>query len=259
MDKKAILKKYEQLKKLGEIDEAVKLLNNVILELPSDSELYFWRGELFQKLGKNSSALNDYSSAIDIQPTVKYYIFRGKLLWDSFHKFEKSVEDFKQALKLDPDSIESNYELCLMYLLNMDVKSALRFSEVLIGLAPDDYRSYICVALCKKQKKDLAAANDAAQRCIKFNPESRLCWMISADCYHGLRDYQSAMKCYEEAIRIHPDAAAYLGLGQVQLKLDLLEESISNFNLARKFELSEAKRIMVEHGLKSANQAKRNK
>lgn len=62
------LKEIKELISQGNIENAIKALNVVIEENPSCDEAYYLRGNAYRKQGNWQIALNNYLSAVEINP-----------------------------------------------------------------------------------------------------------------------------------------------------------------------------------------------
>lgn len=61
----------DSVKKLieeGEVEQVILLLDNYILQHPASDEAYYLRGNAYSKKGDFRQALNNYLSAMDINP-----------------------------------------------------------------------------------------------------------------------------------------------------------------------------------------------
>lgn len=62
------LKAIKELINQGNTDEAIKILDKLIEENPACDEAYYLRGNAYRKHGDWQTALNNYLSAIEINP-----------------------------------------------------------------------------------------------------------------------------------------------------------------------------------------------
>lgn len=136
---------YTGLKKWA---EAIKDYDVVLERLPLDKEAYYHRGNLHHQLKHSKAALDDLSLAaeldpdnpkfsqrlvdvslaygqtaqaltffdtqISINPTSTYYLQRGTL-YKQDHQLSKALQDFTQAIQLEPKSSQAWFERGLTY------------------------------------------------------------------------------------------------------------------------------------------------
>ena len=90
----------KRLFKAGEFDKAAIAISNSIELNKSDPEAYFIRAVIYQKLKKNSFAIQDLDRCIELDPNNgKYYHDRAVLLI-SEKKYQLVFDDIKTAEKL---------------------------------------------------------------------------------------------------------------------------------------------------------------
>jgi len=100
----AHLNKAVALKNISEFDESIKHLEICIKLQPNDSRIYNNLGNLYQKLKKYDTAKRHYSEALRLNKNfAEAYNNRGDLLQLHFKEFEKAIQDFDSAIKINKD------------------------------------------------------------------------------------------------------------------------------------------------------------
>ena len=85
---------------LSDLDEAARLD-------PSNSDVYFNRGSLYEQRGDFELAISDFDVVIQSDPeAVEAYKHRGEALL-KLGKRDAAIDDFRQVLKLDSTDEES--------------------------------------------------------------------------------------------------------------------------------------------------------
>ncbi|MFM7389136.1 MAG: tetratricopeptide repeat protein [Vampirovibrionales bacterium] len=84
-------------KTIQDYDKAIK-------RHPHRAENYFFRGELYEKLGQYAEAIDDYTKALELDPSTDWaWEQRG----DSQRKLERyaeAIDDYTKALELEPSN-----------------------------------------------------------------------------------------------------------------------------------------------------------
>lgn len=94
---------------LGEFDEAIKSINNLIKLNPTHADYYANLYSVYMNMDSTSKALEYISKAIHYNQEYAYYFLcRGEL---NFHlkRWEESIDDYDNYLKLREDDIASVY------------------------------------------------------------------------------------------------------------------------------------------------------
>lgn len=72
--------KAEELKNKGQVDNALKILNNAANLEPVHAEIYLARAEIYKEMGQYQPALADLDRAIDLKPdNALIYSQRGEI------------------------------------------------------------------------------------------------------------------------------------------------------------------------------------
>jgi len=100
--------------KLGGEEEALSLINDVILKsgnklLANDFAL---RGRIYVGIGNINKAIQDFSRAIEIEPTFTYYDYRASA-YGLLHDYTSCAKDAKRSITLcseDRSCVHSTYQ-----------------------------------------------------------------------------------------------------------------------------------------------------
>lgn len=164
-DRDARTMKAGDLRMLGRTVEAIDCYTGIIREFPTKSGAYVQRGSLYEYLGQNQRALNDYTKACQLNKddmnmgAAQVYRVRAKLLI-KMGKTEKAIQDLNQVLSRDSYDEESLRLRALEYEKLGELKRSLADLNRSIELAPEYNRaSYEVRARIYRKlgKKDLAA------------------------------------------------------------------------------------------------------
>lgn len=246
MDNLTILKECMELDSRGDYRESITRLDEAISTNPGESKLFYQRGIRYERLEEYSLALKDYSTALEMEPTMEYWVTRGRLVFDKFRRAEEAVEDFMFAIAADPTSPIPHQHLSLCYLLIGDSYKAHKHAEHAVNLDDKDAFSYFCKAKCDIAAKKWSSAIEQIRIATELDSKSSLYWDALGRSYLGTKDTEQAIECYKKAIIFGPSAARYIRLARIQLDLGDVEAAIENLNFAKEFELGEVDRILVE-------------
>ena len=115
----------EALKDRGCIDEALADDTSAIedyskvLELePDDAETYFIRGRTYGNSQKYEQALADYSAALRLKPEDAEAYYRRGHVFEEESRHREAVEDYDTCLRLDPTNIAA-YEMRAISYVNL--------------------------------------------------------------------------------------------------------------------------------------------
>ncbi len=127
----------------GKPDEALSVFEKVVELEPKHKFAYGRMGDVYRSQGKLAKALEMYSKQIEISPDVTAYINRGTLN-RFFQKYRSALDDFREALKLDPNNAFCHSRIGLIYEHHTEFEQALAsFDEALKYIADDNGRSQL--------------------------------------------------------------------------------------------------------------------
>jgi protein O-GlcNAc transferase len=100
----AHLNKAVALKNVSKFNEAIKYLEICIKLQPNDSRIYNNLGNLYRELKRYNVAKRHYSEALRLNKNfAEAYNNRGDLLQLHFKEFERAIQDFDSAIKINKD------------------------------------------------------------------------------------------------------------------------------------------------------------
>ena len=98
---KQIAEKARLLVKNGQLKNALKFLTKILHNNPH-YELFFIRANILKSLSQPKKALEDYSSALSINPRASYiYVNRG-ILFSELNQTTNALKDFELAISTNP-------------------------------------------------------------------------------------------------------------------------------------------------------------
>jgi tetratricopeptide (TPR) repeat protein len=88
-------------------DLAIKNFDKAIEFSPGSPSVYFMRGSIYERQGRQGFAITDYTNAIDVDPNYgPAYTHRG-YIYAQQKSFDLAMPDFDRALQIDPNNFEA--------------------------------------------------------------------------------------------------------------------------------------------------------
>ncbi len=131
----------------------------------------------------------------------------------------EAIEDYKAALRLDPNNVNAHYNLHLAYKQTNQLQLALREVETAAHLSPDD--NDICVDRAFLYNWLEIKSIQEIQQMVSHLPEDMVnVQMLLGWLAEKQKSYLQALIHYENALRQQPDAVSIRGhLGKALLHL----------------------------------------
>lgn len=192
----------------GKYRTAIEYFTRAIWEDPVNAELYFLRANAKVKLKLNEEAILDYTTAIKLDPEMKYYQNRG-LTFIELKDYKNAISDFNEALTFGSEN-------SILY-FNRGYTNALAGNY---DNAIDDYTKSIqldsTVAKTFVNRGDLWADAGESQKAIfdfnaavSLNEEDELAYFNRAKEFVKIGKFEQAIADYSKAITLNPNNIEY--------------------------------------------------
>jgi tetratricopeptide (TPR) repeat protein len=125
------------LTELGQLKEAIKEYKLVIdVAIKDDPKIlaYYNMGNAYSDLGEYEKAIDSYKQAIKLDPTLSKPHNNLGLAYAALNRIEEAISEFNQAVKLRPDYAEAHYNLGVAYLQLGKHREAKEQQQTLIKL-----------------------------------------------------------------------------------------------------------------------------
>ena len=182
----------------SEYDKAINSLNRILSIDPKHAEAYSERGYAYGAKGNFDQTIADQKKAIELSPNNAIAYQRRAAAYLSKKSVKEAVQDLEKALQLDPNLAEALCDRAVLYAMNRKPEQAIA---------------------------DLESA-------IKANPKYRKPYILKGQAKLAESDADGAINCFDQAISIGPDAAAYFGRGMAYQSKKEYELSINDFTAA---------------------------
>ena len=139
----AVVRVAENLNALGNRDEALRRLGNIVSTTPDDLDALSVLGDLQRSAELFGEAAETYSKALDLAGgdapgDWRFYYVRG-IAYDRDQQWSKAESDFKKALELNPDQPQVlNYLGYSWVDKGINLMPALEMIEKAVAAAPND-------------------------------------------------------------------------------------------------------------------------
>jgi tetratricopeptide (TPR) repeat protein len=234
------------LTELVKVDEAIVLLQKAIASDPNEAKAHSNLGSAWRAKGREEEAIACYRQAIKIDPGLvppRYNLGMhlnaaadadeaieclrvavqhdpnlpgaqnrlGTLLSDRKHDYARAIAAFREAVRIDPTSAETNFNLGLNLRFNGDYEAAIPVFREAIKLKPDYARALInlsrCLTLCNDAElRNSPEAMQVAEAGVKLLPQSELSWIALGWAQYRRGDWQKAIASIDKSIALQKAA-----------------------------------------------------
>lgn len=220
-DAEALLNRANQSQRAGDNRRAIEEYSDAIRLDPSLVNAYTGRGLSYYRLGDGDRAFDDYSAAIKLEPNTRRaavpYLNRA-IVWRERGNGERAFEDIENSLRLDPKfSLAYNTRGNLHY-DRRDYDRALADYNQAIALDPTYASAYSNRANVHALRRDPKRALDDYSTALRLEPRNVNALVGRGNAYFDLNDSERAIRDYNEALKLdRRHALAYYNRGRVSL------------------------------------------
>ena len=170
------------LRKHGDFDGALKILNEAAEKFPDNQYVYVNRGNIYNDDLKNyAAAIADFDKTIELNANFSWPYHNRALAYERQNKNTQAVVDYGKAIDLDPNYASAYNGRAWNYFQLGNFDAALVDVDKALKLKPDEANYY----------------------------DTRAC------VFMGLKRYDEAIADLERAIKLSPEAWIYRRLGEV--------------------------------------------
>lgn len=246
-----ILNGVRVLRQKMNYEEAKKLAFEVLRVDPKNPALLFALGDTLRHLGEFNDALKYLDEALIQSPAlVPAYLSKGLTLLTLGRK-EEAIKSFEKAYEFDDESIDAINAIVGYYLDINKPEKALPLLEKATATGLANSETYLIQGRVHliQNKKELAEKDFENALKLSFDPKETL--KRIGDIYFLRNMPEKAEYYYHLTIKNYPDyAPAYLTLGSMYISYEKYKEAYEIFLKARNLKLNEEDRKNVEEIIK---------
>lgn len=132
---------------------------------------------------------------------------KGRILLES-KKFREALRTFDEVEALDRDA-GATLKIGAYVAMQEDAK-AVELARRLIARHPSSAKGYLLLATIYQRQKDLRSATIEIQNGIRVDGQNIEARLFLGRLHEGNREYDKAMTCYQDALRIQPESVPAL-------------------------------------------------
>ena len=210
-----------------------------IIELNQSETAYSDRGNLYKRLKNYDAAIDDYNQALRIDPNNNFLYVSLALAYDDLKDYGKAVECYTKAINLGGGGLYYHWRGETYEKLNdnkkatADYKSAVEAFTKEIAEEPLDEDNYEYRARVYMKLKDYKQAIQDFNSYLMIDP-SDYAYNNRGECYTEMGDYEAALADFNKAIELDPKyAVAYYNRGKCYEAMGEQNQAQADFDKAK--------------------------
>jgi Flp pilus assembly protein TadD len=178
-------------------------------------------------------AIRAYGRVVYLDPDVPLYRFNLGLALRKIGSFERALEEFEIAARLEPGSVPARKRVVEATSLLGRHEEALALAESLVQAAPADHGAWELKAQLLLKLQRPADAIPPARLAAELDPDCPVAHAYLAEAYHAAGRLAEARAAYTEALERAPfEAAFHVTLGTLQRDLGQTADAERSFRRA---------------------------
>ncbi|MBI9053106.1 MAG: tetratricopeptide repeat protein [Bacteroidales bacterium] len=219
----------------GHYKEAEKAFDTAIdLTIDDKIDVIHTVAQSFEQIGQYKTALKYLHNAFDLDSSNIMLLYDIGYCYEKLGQINRSIEYYKQYLDKEPFSENGWYNLGILYNKNENYTKAIDAYDFAIAINPDFSVAYFNLANSYSNKEDFHSAILNYKEYLKFDGKSVEILTYIGDCYDGLKEYDTALKYYDQALTednfysdaIYGKANVMFRVGKSAQALPLVENAI---------------------------------
>lgn len=212
----------------GDRQAAIQKFTQAIALKPT-VETYYQRGNAQFDLGNYQAAVEDYTAALEKDSSYVAAYFNRGLAYLELNQLKAAVDDYTKAIEINSNDADAYYQRGLAYQRLKDYSAAIADYTQVIQLNPEDATAFINRGLSYSAAGDKQTAIADLTQAIRINPNNDRAYYSRGRARFFLADYHGAMEDYTEALRIAPeDADTYVNRCGAYLNLAEYDRAIAD-------------------------------
>ena len=150
-----------------------------------------------------SKEIEDYTEAIRLNPDdAEAYYNRGLAYYEQGN-LDKAIADYDEAIRLNPDDAQAYYNRAIAYYDRGNLDKAIADYQIAIDLNPDDAEAYYNRGLVYYQQGDLDKAIADYQIAIDLNPDDPDAYYNRGLAYRQQENNRQALESFRQAAELY--------------------------------------------------------
>ncbi|HLU87698.1 MAG TPA: tetratricopeptide repeat protein [Taishania sp.] len=211
------IRKAQAMSALGQLKEALNLLNSVEkLEIDS-MELLLTKASIFSQLRDHKQAIKYFNEALNIvegeEDRDEIYLDLS-LEYQALRDYNGAIRVLKEAIRINSGNEGAIYELAYCYDQLGDYNQAIKCYLDFIDENPYSFTAWYNLGNAYSKSEEYEKAVDAYGYCIVINEDFGPVYFNLGNAYMGLDNYDKAIESFEKCMDLDgedPMAFCYLG------------------------------------------------
>jgi tetratricopeptide (TPR) repeat protein len=174
------------------------------------SVIYNSRGVAYDDKGNYERAIQDFSEAIRLDPNSEIAYYGRGYAYKKKGDYDRAIQDFNEAIHLNPSFERAYYDRGNAYIDKDDYDRAIQEFDDAIRLNPKDANAYNNRGVAYERKDDYGHAIQDYNQAILLNSNSTSAYSNRGSAYFSQSNLSAAIADFEHTISVAPSSSEAL-------------------------------------------------
>ena len=200
----------------------------------NDAVFYNNRGEVYLRDGKVDKAIDDFNTAVKLQPELAAAHNNRGIAYNKKGKIDKALNNYNTAIRLNPEFAEVYNNLGNIYDDKGDFDKAIVNFNTAIKFKSDFVDAYVNRGVAYGKRDEFNKAINDFTTAIDLNPYHAGAYYNRGNAYLLKGDFDKAIEDYDTSIKLSPDdAQSYCHRGLIWLHLKEWDKAKTDLTAAK--------------------------
>jgi len=206
---------------LRKSDEALHDVNEVLARTPDNADILALRATIYANMGKTVEARRDIAAAKALKPNATSLGVPEAVLASDDNDYTAQVATFTALLTANPENPVALISRGQAYFKLERYDDALADTEHALKLGYHEPDLRVLRANVFMMRKNHDAVAREAEAMTRENPNSEFAFVAAGKTYNALGRKPEAMRAFDRALQLRPEAYVYINRAQVRPYADL--------------------------------------
>ncbi len=216
----------------GKYDDALFIYEKGIEQNPDAALLYNNRGNIYFEMGNYVEALKNFKKASDLDPIYSERLYHLGI--NSYLKEEggmdNAIKELEQSAKKNMHKSKDIHDLGVAYLERRMYDKAIEAFNNALKIDPNYLSAYINLGYAYQYKEDYIKAIQSFEKALILNPKSAKIYNTIGLLYDKMGNPDKAVIAYKKAVSLDPTYTnSHYMLGQLYQNRGNIEKAIAEF------------------------------
>lgn len=222
------------LMNMGRLNKALEVLDALARIEPFSAEVHLHKAGIYSQMRNHRRAIEHFRRAYELSEEGRDEILVDLAFeHESLGAREQAIDHLKRALAINPENEAALYELAHCFDLSDAQQASVTYFKEFTNEHPYSFVAWFNLGNALSQLERHEESNEALDLCLAIDDGFSSALYSKARNYLMMGQYQEAVTCYEEVLRIDgAHALTFSYIGECYEKMERFEQAMIHYDQA---------------------------